>query len=228
MVWVGGVVNAPPNPDAVPVPADPRPRVQARYVAGLHPLAEMGPLLRAHAAAVGMEQADVWGALSDGGAGLEDFLRVNVPRVEAIIIGYWHVSEYLADLAEAACPADRDARAALRREWCRVLKEEGGWTTLNLLREYQPPSKTKAWKTAWSTVEPYLANHAHRMAYPEYIANGWSIGSGAIESACRHVIGQRMKGPHRWGAPGAHEIAALRALFCSEKGAWAAFWSRPK
>jgi len=109
-----------------------------------------------------------------------------------------------------------------------VLKEEGGWTTLSLLREYAPPSKTKGWKAAWATVEAYLANHAHRVAHPEDITNGWGSGSGAIESPCRHVIGQRMKGPHRRGAAGAHEIAALRALFCSEKGAWAAFWTRTK
>jgi hypothetical protein len=34
--------------------------LRARYLAGLYPLAEMGPLMRRQAAQVGMEQADLW------------------------------------------------------------------------------------------------------------------------------------------------------------------------
>lgn len=224
MVWVGAVSNAAVQADGKPgVGSVP---VRTRYVAGLCPLAEMGPLLRAQAASVGMEHVDGWIALSDGGQGLEEFLRVNFPRVEAIIIDFWHVGEYLAKLAEAACPSDEAGREALRRDWGRLLKEEGGWTTLNVLREYQPPSRTKQWKSTWATVETYLENHAHRMEYPEYLANGWTIGSGVIEGACKNVIGGRMKGPHRWSVKAAHEIAVLRSLFCSDQGAWDSFWKR--
>jgi hypothetical protein len=31
----------------------------------------------------------------------------------------------------------------------------------------------------------YFENNVHRMDYPTYVANGWSIGSGAAESACK-------------------------------------------
>ena len=39
----------------------------------------------------------------------------------------------------------------------------------------------------------YFENHVHRMDYPTYQAKGWAIGSGPIESACKTVIGKRMK-----------------------------------
>ena len=73
----------------------------------------------------------------------------------------------------------------------------------------------------------YLENNAHRMEYPEYLAKGWSIGSGAVESACKTVVGQRLKlaGMH-WGEDGAHAVCHLRALYRSEKGQWEAFWQR--
>ena len=29
----------------------------------------------------------------------------------------------------------------------------------------------------------YFQNHKHRMNYPRYVANGWQIGSGPVESA---------------------------------------------
>ena len=48
--------------------------------------------------------------------------------------------------------------------------------------------------------------------YPEFIANGWHIGSGAMESECR-VIPDRVKGPgKRWDADNAEAIMALETL----------------
>jgi hypothetical protein len=66
----------------------------------------------------------------------------------------------------------------------------------------------------------------HRMDYPAYRANGWQIGSGPVESACKQV-GQRLKGSGmRWGEAGADGLCHLRALFRSEKGQWDAFWAQ--
>jgi hypothetical protein len=39
----------------------------------------------------------------------------------------------------------------------------------------------------------YLERNAHRMEYPEYVAHGWRIGSGAVESARKSVAGERLK-----------------------------------
>ena len=72
-----------------------------------------------------------------------------------------------------------------------------------------------------------LERNAHRMEYPEYLARGWCIGSGAVESACKTVVGQRLKlAGMRWGEDGAHAVCHLRALYRSEKGQWDAFWRR--
>ena len=82
-------------------------------------------------------------------------------------------------------------------------------------------------KEAADEVIGYLRRHAHRMEYPEYLAKGWYIGSGAIESACKTVVGQRLKlAGMRWGEPGSHSVCHLRALYRSEKGQWDAFWKR--
>jgi hypothetical protein len=79
----------------------------------------------------------------------------------------------------------------------------------------------------WAKTEEYFGNNLHRMAYPEYQAEGWQIGSGVVESACKTVVGQRLKGAGmRWGEEGAHALCHVRALYRSEKGQWAAFWER--
>ncbi|MBI5758094.1 MAG: hypothetical protein HZA46_06215 [Planctomycetales bacterium] len=45
----------------------------------------------------------------------------------------------------------------------------------------------------------YLRNNRHRTDYPNDLAHGWEIGSGEIESACKTIVGQRLKDPGmRW------------------------------
>ena len=90
-----------------------------------------------------------------------------------------------------------------------------------------PARQSAALRAQRAAVEEYFSNNVHRMEYPEYQAEGWHIGSGVVESACKTVVGQRLKGAGmRWGEDGAHALCHLRALYRSEKGQWEAFWSR--
>ena len=74
----------------------------------------------------------------------------------------------------------------------------------------------------------YVENQLHRMDYPLYRKNGWQIGSGPVEAACKGVIGQRLKGTGmRWGETGAQTLCHLRALLCSDDHAWNTFWATP-
>ena len=64
----------------------------------------------------------------------------------------------------------------------------------------------------------YKNNHA-RMMYGTYKEKGYIIGSGAIESAHRNVVQQRMKlSGQRWSINGAQYIVNLRA--CKKSNQW--------
>ncbi len=64
----------------------------------------------------------------------------------------------------------------------------------------------------------YFRANAARMAYPTFRARGFPIGSGAVESAARHVIQQHTKLPGvRWGDDGGRAIATLRAHLRSDR-----------
>lgn len=228
MAYVAAVYNPPPPPWLRP-PGTAPPGVQARYLSGLYGLAALGPLLRRQAAQVGMEQAAVWVALTDGGTGLEAFLRQNFNRPDLVVIlDFYHAASYLEELARAVFPADEAQAVALAEQWCRLLKDEGGATTLAVLQHWAwPARKSAAWRAQWQRVQEYFGNNLHRMAYPEYQAEGWQIGSGVVESACKTVVGQRLKGAGmRWSEAGAHALCHVRALYRSEKGQWEAFWRR--
>jgi hypothetical protein len=199
---------------------------QARYLAGLTGgLAALGEPLRRQAAQVGVDRAERWVAVSDGGAGIEEFLRVYFPRVEAVVLDFYHAAEHLGEWAKARHPDDPAAAAALAGEWCRRLKAEGGPAVLAALSARDPGGPAAA-REAHRGLLVYLTNQAHRMDYPGYLAKGWQIGSGPVEAACKQVVGQRLKGSGmRWGEAGADAACHLRALYRSEASQWDAFWA---
>jgi Uncharacterised protein family (UPF0236) len=58
----------------------------------------------------------------------------------------------------------------------------------------------------------YFTSNLQRMRYPEFLADGLPIGSGAAEGAAKHLIQRRMKLPGaRWSDDGGDAIVALRA-----------------
>jgi hypothetical protein len=200
------------------------PQFQARYVAGLEGQASLAEPWRKQAAQVGMDQAQRWIALSDAGAGVEDLLRVNFGRVDAVILDFYHAAEHLGDLGRALYPGDEAVRKGWIERWCHRLKHEGGEVVLGALHAL-PPDGREAVRKAHGEVVGYFENHVHRMDYPTYQVKGWAIGSGPIEAACKTVIGKRMKaGGMRWGEDGADEMCHLRALFASGEEQWEAYW----
>lgn len=230
MAYVGCIFNPPPlKSDVQPIANVKRETLRARYLSGLYVLPDMGPLMRRMANRVGMEKAEVWIALTDGGAGLEGFMQQNFNRADLVLIlDFYHAASYLDKLAQALHPHDEEASRTQAEQWCSLLKAEGGAVTLEVLKQWSWPSrKSAALREQLTEVLSYFGNNVHRMEYPEYLAEGWHIGSGVVESACKTVVGQRLKGAGmRWGEQGAHALCHVRALYRSDKGQWAAFWNR--
>lgn len=196
-----------------------------RILAGLYALDGLGPQLRRQAAQVGLDDAEVWVGLSDGGAGLDEFLRVYFPRAE-LVLDFYHAAEHLNDLAKAWHPGDDAAAAASAGRWCHQLKHEGGAALLASLEALDLRGRKAEARERHRQVAGYVRGNVYRMDYPRYRANGWLIGSGHVESACKGVVGGRLKGNGmRWSEAGADAVCHLRALFKSEKGQWDAFWA---
>jgi hypothetical protein len=63
------------------------------------------------------------------------------------------------------------------------------------------------------------------MRYDEYRACGYQIGSGTVESACKRVIGQRLKQAGMiWSEEQAVAVAFIRAALLD--GRWGNFWKQ--
>ena len=221
MVWVGMVYNPEPCTDEDPALAKPCENV--RYLAGLYTLPQLGTQLRRQGGHVGMDAADRWIALTDGGQGLEAFMDANFPGTVKIL-DFQHAAGHLAELADQLkSTSDEEDRLT---SWCHTLKHEGGVRMLAILEGLDRKRMSLTARTTHEKLCNYIRNHKHKMNYPAYRRHGWQIGSGAVESACKRVINQRLcQGGMRWGESGADAVAHLRALYRSDPAQWNAFWN---
>ncbi len=219
MAYVGKVYN--PVCGERTKPAKPEP---ARYLAAICDLQKIGLLLRRQATAVGFDNAQQQIALSDGGAGLEDVFRQRFPRAE-VILDFWHAREHLVKLAHEIFPGNEANRTSWIEARSHQLRHEGGRSVLAILEQFDLSGASATARQSHAEHLGYFRNHVHKMDYPRYRANGWQIGSGPIEAACKTVVGRRLKqSGMRWGVEGADAVCHLRALHQSEPHRWLTFW----
>jgi len=95
------------------------------------------------------------------------------------------------------------------------------------IMELQKEMLSKKWGKAkrdkFIKVITYLKNHKEYMKYNQYLSKGYPIGSGIVESACSHVVKDRMEiSGARWGINGADSILKLRSVTKSKD--WDEYW----
>lgn len=197
---------------------------QVRYLAGFYGLDALNVELRRQAAQVGWDEAEQQIALSDGGAGLEDFLRKSFPRA-MVILDFWHAKEHLRELGKTLFGEGTAEGQQWLDERCHQLKAEGGAAVRATLEALDLSGRSEKVREEHRAQTNYFRNHEHKMNYPHYVSQGWQIGSGPVESACKTVVNNRLCGSGmRWGPPGSDALCGLRALFLSERKQWEAFW----
>ena len=152
-----------------------------------------------------MAAANVVLVLLDGGAGLEDCALNAVSglsRETVLILDFHHAHEHLVEFAKVY-HEEATSRAALVSRWSDLLKEHGGKTLLETLSALDLTDRSETVRESHRQLLGYIRHNVHRMDYPTYLKNGWPIGSGVIESACKRVIAKRLKAPGMRGANGA-------------------------
>jgi hypothetical protein len=204
----------------VPVPhrAEGERRAPASYVAGLEPAATFGPRLALEAHRRGLEGAGQVAVLGDGAEWIWQLAAEHFPHATPIV-DWFHASERIWALGRALFGEGTETTAAwVAGQLARLAQGQAAalaaeWPTL--------PCRGEAALVRAAQVT-YFTNQAPRMAYDRYRAAGWDIGSGMVESACKHLIGAREKGPGmRWSEAGAQTVAAVRVLLFNEH--WATY-----
>jgi hypothetical protein len=158
--------------------------------------------------------------LSDGERALWEKQREYFPWAIGVL-DIFHVLERLWLAAHCLHPEGSAAAADSVSERFRSLLEGKVKNVIVSLRT-QARHQAGAKRRTLRQVANYFANNQEHMKYDEYLAQGYPIGSGVAEGACRHVVKDRMEqSGMRWIVAGAQAMLHTRAIYLN--GDWEDF-----
>ena len=71
----------------------------------------------------------------------------------------------------------------------------------------------------------YVSSNEQYMRYDVFRAKGYDIGSGAVEGACKNVVGKRLKQSGMiWTRLGSSSVLALRISWLNDE--WEQLWQK--
>lgn len=164
----------------------------------------------------GVETASQVVAVTDGAVweqGFIDYHRDDAARV----LDFPHAAGYVAQVGSAVWGDE----TATTKEWLskqlHTLKHEG---PADMLSELRTLVQDHPELPVLSESLAYLEKREAQMQYPVCLAQGWPMGSGAVESGNKVVVEARLKGAGmHWARDNVNPMLALRNALCS--GRWA-------
>lgn len=132
------------------------------------------------------------------------------------ILDIVHVVDYIK-LATTALEKDKKAARTLAYTYLTTILQGGLNSVITGLRIRLTKNRIRGRRR--KDIEKaitYFENHKEYMRYDEYLAAGYPIATGVVESACGHLVKDRMgKAGARWRLNGAESVLKLRCVKAS-------------
>lgn len=198
-------------------------RGETRYFGAVHDeLEEFVREWKEEAAGMGVKKREEVIVLADGADWIWNKVSEEFP--EAVqILDFYHAVAHAGEVARARW--GEGSRQG--KEWVaktkKRLKEGKLGKVINELKRLGRAGRPYS-EIANQTAKYYEKN-AHRMEYKRYRKAGCFIGSGVVESACKHIANQRLKiAGARWKKDNANDVLRIRIIRAN--GTWANYWQR--
>lgn len=167
----------------------------------------------------GLETAGRVGAVVDGAEWCQHFIDLHQPDAVRIL-DFAHAAEYLSAIGQTVGSEGRLLKEADVARLRHALKHDGSEGVLKELRALVAAHPTLLELPKHLA---YLEKRVGQMTYPQFVAEGWPIGSGMVESANKLVVEDRLKGAGmHWAEANVNPILALRNALCNER--WTEVW----
>jgi len=157
--------------------------------------------------------------ISDGAVWIENMVK-RIAKDAIHILDWYHAKEKIYNCAKAIYGELSPKVAEWAEPLCDLLWNGNADAVIAALEVQARKSKSP---THLYELRNYFAERLPMLRYDEFRAQGYTIGSGAIESANKYAIQDRLKkSGMRWSVPGANAVAKLRTLYLS--GLWDDQW----
>lgn len=189
----------------------------SRYIAAQERSEDFGRRIYTKAIQCGYDNAVERVVIGDGAEWIWNEAGNHFPKATKII-DYWHACEHIHSLGHALYGEGNPKGKRWAKAHCRRLKENGPGSLLRAMKRRKAHKDQQ--REALRLELGYFTRHRKYMKYPSYAARGMMIGSGPVESACKIVVGQRLKqAGMRWTSEGSDSVLAVRtALLSGELG----------
>ena len=129
------------------------------------------------------------------------------------ILDFWHACDHLAKLSRLLYGEGSDRFKECFKRWRGMLRESQAAAVIAELTTLRDSGEYPRLGDDLQGEIDYFTANQQRMDYRRYRELGLPIGSGAVESACKHVVAERMKrSGMMWSMPGATGMLQLRAV----------------
>lgn len=207
----------------VAVVFDPRKIKPGSYVAGREQVEAFGDRLWHHLQTRGLAGEDFRLALGDGADWIWNLVELHLPGVPQLL-DFYHAAEHLYATALTLWP-----ESTAGTWWQRRLQQlkEGELSNFFAALKWLARSHSRSYKgdpdKSPERLLQYFLKNKERLNYCWAQKHNLPIGSGAVESAARHIVQQRLKqSGMRWSDPGAQAILNLRTLH--RNGEFEQYW----
>jgi hypothetical protein len=152
--------------------------------------------------------------LSDGATWIRNMAEEIFPDAQHIL-DFFHLSENVYEFAKFIFSMDKTRYEPWAKDITKALRNSDYPLVLHELAQF----KDRELPSGVVNLHGYISNNIHNIDYKTYIEQGYFIGSGAIESANKTVLQQRLKqAGMRWNVASAQNILTLRAKY--ESNLW--------
>jgi hypothetical protein len=201
--------------------------VNHSYRAGFWEAKEFGEVQYLEAKRRGVERARRLTSVNDGAEWIWALVLLCYP-LAVQIVDWWHAVERLWKVGNLVFGQGSEFASA----WVKARKDElwkGEVSKVIAALDGLGASGAKGGKASEEAIDElrklreYLRSHQERMRYEQFRETGEPVGSGTVESACKTVVGTRMKGAGmRWKVERAEAVLALRCAILSN--CWQDAW----
>jgi len=191
------------------------------YVGGFEDSERFGQYLWWQACCHGLREATEIVYLGDGAPWVRSIHERHF-RQATFIVDWYHAQKHIWDCAKLLWGEGHEQTAKWADRCCGWLWE--GWTRklLGALARQQKHARGRK-REALQDLQRYISTNEEQMRYDVFRARGYSIGSGMVEGACHHVVGDRLKGSGMiWSRCGSSATLALRICWLNRE--WEELW----
>jgi len=196
---------------------------KSRYVGHFASSETFGWHLWLEACRYGFRQAEEVIYLGDGAPWIRTEHHRHFGRA-TFIIDWFHASEHVWDCGKRLYGEGTEATKQWVKKHLDLLWD--GWTKklLDDLREQRKKYRGNK-REALDTLIRYISTNEEQMRYDVFRSEGYDIGSGTVEGACKNVVGKRLKQSGMiWTRLGSSSVLALRVCWLNDE--WEKLWQK--